>query len=230
LQALGAERSPRVSSVSAAQALLSFIAPPRCPVCQALDDWRRPLCSSCRSRLLAQPVPPELRGYHPAPGTTYSAAPHEGIARELVRALKFRAALPLAGIMAERIAATVPAHVWVGELVPVPPAPRRFFKRGFDPAAEIANGLAELTGLPVAECLARRDGPRQVGRSRRERLSDPPEILVARPAVSSVVLVDDVCTTGATLAACAGALRRGGCRRVLAVTFVQALGESGLRA
>jgi predicted amidophosphoribosyltransferase len=132
--------------------------------------------------------------------------------------------------MAERIVATAAPEIWSGDLVPVPPAPRRFLRRGFDPAAEIATALAACTGLPLNDCLDRRNGPRQVGRTRRERIGDPPRILIARPVPSRAVLVDDVCTTGATLSACASALRAAGTEMVLAMTFARALGETPRRA
>jgi predicted amidophosphoribosyltransferase len=54
-------------------------------------------------------------------------------------------------------------------------------------------------------------------------MARPPEIRAAGPAPQGVLLVDDVITTGATLSACAGALRRAGCARVAATSFVREL-------
>ncbi|MGV1050451.1 MAG: ComF family protein, partial [Solirubrobacterales bacterium] len=72
-------------------------------------------------------------------------------------------------------------------------------------------------------CLARRGSGRQVGRRRAERLAHPPRIRATGAAPRSVMLVDDVLTTGATLSACARALRAAGATRVVAVTFARRL-------
>ena len=104
--------------------------------------------------------------------------------------------------------------------MPVPTAPLRSLLRGFDPAEEIAAELAERSGRPLRRgCLTRRGAGRQVGRRRAARLGDPPRIAAVGEAPRSVVLVDDVLTTGATLSACARALRDAGAVRVVAVTF-----------
>ena len=101
--------------------------------------------------------------------------------------------------MADRIHWLAPAHMLSGTIVPVPPAPPRLRRRGFDPAGELAAALAERLEAPLEPCLARRGGGRQVGRRRAERVGHPPRIHAARPAPRSVLLVDDVLTTGATL-------------------------------
>ena len=152
-----------------------------------------------------------------------SVAAYEGAARDLVHGLKYGRRLGLAGVAAEAIARACPPDPARNTLVPVPPSLLRWRWRGFDPAEEIAIALARLTGTPLERCLARRGGPRQVGRPRTERLSDPPKIRLRRPAPEATLLVDDVCTTGATLGACAAALRAGGAGSVIALVWARAL-------
>lgn len=200
--------------------LSALIAPPRCALCGAPCGCEAALCAACE-RWLARSRRPAAPGATPALEAVFAATPYEGLAREMVAALKFRAALPLAGRMAEAIAATSPPGLLGGSLVPVPAAPRRLRRRGFDPAAEIARRLGALAGLPVASCLVRLDGPRQVGRRRSERLGSPPRVFARGPAPLRAVLVDDVLTTGATLAACAAALRGAGAASVAAVAFAR---------
>jgi predicted amidophosphoribosyltransferase len=153
---------------------------------------------------------------------SWSAAPHEGVARMLVIALKHRRLLPVAALMAERMAAA-PSGLLGGAIVPVPTTASRNLLRGFDPAAEIGAALAERTGLPLERCLRRGGLRRQVGRGRAERLGRPPRVVARGQVPRGVVLVDDVLTTGATLSACARALRAGGAARVVALTFARRL-------
>jgi predicted amidophosphoribosyltransferase len=125
--------------------------------------------------------------------------------------------------MAELIAAAAPPEILSGVIVPAPPAPRRARARGFDPAGDLAANLRLQLELAICPCLERRGGGRQVGRRRSERIAAPPAIAASSPVPDRVLLVDDVMTTGATLASCAAALRAAGARRVAAVTFVRKL-------
>lgn len=202
-------------------AVVGALAPPLCAACGRNCRPEAVLCNRCARRLAAaQP----LRGGGP-PGIdrAWSSAPHEDVARDLVAALKFRRLLPVAGLMADRIRWLAPADLLSGTVVPVPTARIRTRARGFDPAAEIAAALAEASGLPLAACLARAGAGRQRGKRRAERVGHPPRIHASGAVPGSVLLVDDVLTTGATLSACARALRAAGAVRVVAVTFARRL-------
>jgi predicted amidophosphoribosyltransferase len=177
------------------------------------------LCTRC-ARRLAEAEPLGSAG-PPGLDRAWSSAVHEGVARDLVAALKFRRLLPVAELIAERIEWLAPANMLSGAVVPVPTARLRTLARGFDPAGEIAAALAERTDASLRSCLVRSGGGRQVGRRRAQRIGHPPHVHPRGEVPRSVLLVDDVLTTGATLSACARALRSAGAIRVVAITFTR---------
>jgi ComF family protein len=220
-----------MSAPEAPSLLLSLIAPPRCGLCGAGCAPGAPVCAACEAKLVAtRPLVVPLPGLD----AVWSAGPYEGAVRELIAALKFRRLLSLARVAAAAIASGAPPELLEGTLIPVPPAPLRLRLRGLDPAEEITAELSRLTGRAADPCLARTHGPRQVGRRRRSRIAAPPRVSLRSSPPRDAILVDDVVTTGATLGACARALREGGATRVVALTFARSLrrplGESASRA
>ena len=209
------------------RALVGLLAPPRCCACARTCAARELLCERCAASLAAARGG---RAVVPGVGPVAWAAPYDGIGGELVAALKFGARLGLARTLGTALAgAWAPPDGRAGDrwvAVAVPAAPARLRRRGFDPAELIAGDLASRLGLPRARPLTRADGPRQVGRSRASRRVSPPRVWAVARAPRRVLLVDDVLTTGATLGACAAALRRAGAAKIEAAVFARALGAS----
>jgi predicted amidophosphoribosyltransferase len=203
--------------------LASLVAPPRCAACGSSCDEGAVLCGRCElelagARPLTGPGPPWL-------DRAIAASEFEGVARRIVHGLKYARRLALARVAATAMLLALPEEerVRAGAVVPVPAGPWRWRWRGFDPAEEIAIAVAAQAGLPLWPCLRRSRGRRQVGRRRRDRLADPPQVWAEGPVPGAPLLVDDVWTTGATLAACGRALREAGSSRVVALTLAHAV-------
>src|SRR4051812_19438651 len=146
----------------ALRSLVSVVAPPLCVACGASAGRVEPLCARCRAGLRWLPPDPAPYGWAPLA--------YEGGARALVRALKFRGAVGLAGAMAAQIAATAPDELLDGfTLVPVPAHPERLRRRGYNQAEWLAPEPGGRRGRPVSGWLAR-TGPHasQGGRAAHE--------------------------------------------------------------
>ena len=196
------------------RAFVQAVFPAVCPGCGRAAE---PVCRACARTLRAPPAAP------PPAGVDRWLAPfaYEGVARELVARVKYwrtRATVPWLAERMARLVVTAGAHS-AAELVTWTPTttPRRR-ARGFDHAEVLARALARELGLTVRPTLRRRPGPPQTGRPAASRRAGPR--FDARPGVlpRRVLLVDDVATTGATIAAAAEALRRAGATSVIAVT------------
>jgi ComF family protein len=205
--------------------LASLLAPPVCAGCGGHAGSAEPLCAACRRELRWLADVAQISGV-----SVFAPLAYEGPARAMVRALKFRGATLAAEAMAAQIAAGAPSGLLDrGSLVPVPLHPRRLRRRGFNQAERLAAALSRRSGLPIADCLLRTGTARtQVGRDRAERLvgvHGTVGIRAGAAAPERAILVDDVVTTGATVAACASVLRAAGAPEVIAVAYARTPGR-----
>jgi predicted amidophosphoribosyltransferase len=186
-------------------------------VCPGCGRAAEPVCAPCARTLRAPPALP------PPPGVDTWLAPfaYDGVARQLVARVKYRrarATVPWLAACMARLVVTARAYAAVDFVTWTPTTTARRRDRGFDHAEALARAVARELGLPARPTLRRWPGPPQTGRPASARRAGPrfdprPGSLRAR-----VLLVDDVATTGATIAAAADALRRAGAVSVIALT------------
>ena len=163
-----------------------------------------------------------------------SYAIYEGALIRAIVLLKFEEMTPLGHWFGERLAELVrrgEEELAADVVVPVPLHRQRQRERGYNQADLIARPLARRLGLPCRPVLLVRTKPRpdKLHLSLEERWSSVRGAFAAKPGSRvdnlRVLLVDDVMTTGATLDACARALRQAGARTVIGLTVARALGN-----
>lgn len=198
---------------------LRFLGPPWCASCQAPFEFDRGegmVCAAC----MADPPPHD---------GVRAAVAYGDVARHVALKLKYGGRMAYAATMAEAMARLMPDDA--GLLLPVPLHRWRIWGRGFNQAALIAAALSKASGVPADAHLLRRvkatpvlrglghrgrakavAGAFALARDARERLSG-----------KTVVLVDDVHTSGATAHACARVLKRGGAPRVILLCWARVL-------
>ncbi len=203
----------------ALERVLDLLFPPRCPFCGRVLD-RPGVCAGCASSL---PWTAEADSLWELPGALRCAAPlwYEGAARQGLLRFKFQgaagAADPLGGLIAqcaaERLSGEFDTVTWV------PVSRKRLRRRGYDQAELLARGACRRWDAHPERLLEKvRDNPAQSGltdgESRRENVKG-----VYRAAGDCrgrrILLVDDICTTGATLGQCAAVLLDAGAETVV---------------
>ena len=217
--------------------MLDLLLPQRClgcsrngpQVCAAcaggLRRIRSPLCTRC-GRPTAWPVARcgECEGRRLAFAAARAAVVYDDPVRRIVTAWKERGLRRLAPWAAELVVEVVPRPL-TGVLTFVPADEDRRLRRGHHSAQALATELARLWELPVERLLGRtRPARRQRGLDEHARRRNVRGAFAGSAVVPrTIVLVDDVYTTGATANSAASALRRAGARRVEVVTFARAI-------
>ncbi len=217
-----------------------------CPDCwEGVRFLTDPLCPRCSLPLPAAGTDPHDGGESicaacltdpPATHRRRAAVAYAGTARRLVLAFKHGERVDLAPLLAGWMARAGGELLATCELVvPVPLHPRRLWLRGFNQALLLARHLARGSGRPLALHLLRRhrataSQQRLGARQRRANVTAAafhvPQKLRAQLEGRAVLLVDDVCTTGATLDACARVLRDAGATRVDALVLARVVTDS----
>ncbi|MCH8148534.1 MAG: ComF family protein [Planctomycetes bacterium] len=231
------------------QSAVDLVFPPRCVVCdEPGESGDEGLCLLCRQSVdggrsaaacprcgagaapfaVAHGSCARCRRHSPIVDGTVRVGPYTEALAHMLRAYKFRAQERFEPILGRWLAEAVDDAPWRDDLEAVVPVPAHWTKRIVRPvqvAARIGAVVAKHLGLPFAQLLCRpRSGPTQVGLTYTQRLQNVKGAFRVRRGFkmtsAKLLLVDDVRTTGATLAECARVLRRGGAKRVFAGAVV----------
>jgi ComF family protein len=233
--------------------VIDLVFPPRCPLCGDGLSAQDGVCPACWEKL-AIPGEPSCatcgRPFHdgirdgsicapcmahpPRHGGIAAATLYNDASRQLVLSLKHGSRLALAPMMARLMAAKLHGVDSDWLLVPVPLHRWRLWRRGFNQAAVLAQELARLgKGRLAVDALVRRKAtPALGGLGAKARARAVAGAIVANPRRkprlkgASVMLVDDVLTSGATTDACVAALKRAGAGKVLISCFSRVLDEA----
>ena len=217
---------------------VDLVLPPSCAACGRGGAF---LCEPCESSLSRLERPYCVRCAHPGADRLCEACASsppafdgiravclfEGAARQLVHSLKYANFRAVAPDMARLLADLLGPRPGPGEvIVPVPLHPRRERTRGYNQSELLARTVGKRTGLPVRPGIVRRvrNTPPQVSiENYEERRSNIEGSFECPNGLSgeSVLLMDDVVTTGSTMSACAAALKAAGARSVWGLAFAR---------
>jgi len=193
-----------------------------CPSClKSLPRVTPPLCPKCGLPQSNANLCPGCLGWQAEIDGIRAPFRFDGVIRQAIHELKYRNLRALAGLLAQLLNDYLLSDPVPGEvLVPVPLHPRRLRERGYNQSRLLAKELGRLAGLPVVgDNLARERHTSPQARTstvgeRRGNVADAFACRDRRLEGRPVILIDDVSTSGATLDACARALKQAGAASV----------------
>ncbi len=234
--------------------VIEWMFPPRCPVCfrpvmpkgalvhreceRKLQYLQEPICKKC-----GRPVEPEEEYCAECMVTASdydegrSVFPYHGVAGRCIRRVKREGTEEFVRFFGIQMAASQRGFLIQIKpecIVPVPLHYRKLRRRGFNQAELLARALSRETGIPVRLLLKKtkrtKEQKKLTGKQRRKNVSHSysvAEAAIRNKVPESVLLLDDIVTTGSTLNACASALKEAGVAKVFYLTVCAADAADG---
>ncbi len=201
-------------------AVLATVFPPRCALCGSIEQ--PPICEVCRAEMTPHEAPVSMPSKPHPLSIIVSLYPFEGRAAQAVKRLKYSRATSLGAPMAAAIRSMYDQFdlAEFDIVVPVPISKKRRRERGFNQSDFLCEGLPK-DSLATTSLLRIRHTRPQASLTARQRLENLTGAFEADKSVrgKSVLLVDDVVTTGGTGIACAEALLAGGATKIGLLTY-----------
>lgn len=203
--------------------LLAILFPSRCLICGKVCCINELFCPACRKKLPANPctryflLPQELAVYAPLV--------YEGGFRHTLHSFKFQGEKLLSEPIGQLMASALPHAVQADLVTYVPMTLQKQKERGYNQSERLAKAVAHTLNLPCNAALRKiKETATQHDLTREERLKNPVGAYYAGTAVAgkTVLLIDDIVTTGSTISECASALYRAGAAAVVGLCAASA--------
>ena len=200
-----------------------------CPGCaRNLPNLLPPLCPKCGRPQASGILCPDCRQSETQIDGIRSVFRFEEVVREAIYQLKYHNLKAICSCLAELLAGYLRSSPLPGEaIVPVPLHPRRLKERGYNQSALLAKELGKLTNLPVLQdslIRIKEAGPQVKAsdvKERRRNVANAFKCQDEKVSGKQIIIVDDVCTSGATLESCALALKDKGAITVWGLTLAR---------
>jgi ComF family protein len=205
-------------------ASVEVLFPPRCAGCGRIDTY---WCAHCQQQVERLPYDLPLRDIPPLTAVACTSL-HTGPLRYAIHALKYEYTPQVARPLGERLIGCLSRQDWtIDMIVPIPLHTSRLKDRGYNQAILIGDYVATHFAIPCLPAAIERWRltHAQVGLTGEERRANLSGAFHAHPHLVSeknILLIDDVCTTGSTLVACADAALAAGARAVYGLTVTSA--------
>lgn len=205
------QKTPKILCSSCFQANFSEL-DLRCYNCNKITKGGR-VCKSCKSRSHLRRV--------------WWLGNYKGVLKDLVWNVKYQRQRSTARLLGEYLASALPYLPDDTLVVPLPTASSRVRKRGYDQAKILAHSFAKTRRLPYQDVLVRKDQKELIGKRRSDRINLMENSFAVKSKSNlegkSILLIDDVLTTGASLESAAKVLRKNGAKHVDAAVICRRL-------